>query len=153
MHATLTTASSTRLFVKYVFSKSWSLFPKTWVGLPPEISTISFLPLIITFLELCTDDTSGSSELKGHPEMCNCEHFSPLAFIQTIIFHRIMEWLGLDGTLKTIYFQLPCHGQGHHSLDQIALSPIQPWPFCHTKARTLISSWFNLFSFKNTKYL
>lgn len=36
-----------------IFSKSWYLFPKMWVGLPPEIPRIFFLPLIITFLEHC----------------------------------------------------------------------------------------------------
>jgi len=37
-----------------------------------------------------------------------------------------MEWLGLEGTLKIIWFQPPCHGQGHLPPDQVAQSPIQP---------------------------
>ena len=40
--------------------------------------------------------------------------------------HRIIEWFGLEGTLKIIWFQPPCHGQGHLPLDQVAQSPIQP---------------------------
>jgi len=40
--------------------------------------------------------------------------------------HRITEWFGLEGTLQIIWFQLPCHGQGHLPLDQVARSPIQP---------------------------
>ncbi|KAK4822675.1 hypothetical protein QYF61_019042 [Mycteria americana] len=36
------------------------------------------------------------------------------------------EWFGLEGTLKIIWFQAPCHGQGHLPLDQVAQSPIQP---------------------------
>jgi len=32
----------------------------------------------------------------------------------------------LEGTLKIIWFQPPCHEQGHLPLDQVAQSPIQP---------------------------
>jgi len=32
----------------------------------------------------------------------------------------------LEGTLKTIWFQPPCHGQGQLPLDQVAQSSIQP---------------------------
>jgi len=38
--------------------------------------------------------------------------------------HRITEWFGLEGTLTTIWFQPPCHGQRHLPLDQVAQSPI-----------------------------
>jgi len=40
--------------------------------------------------------------------------------------HRIIEWFGLAGTLKIIWFQPPCHEQGHLPLDQVAQSSIQP---------------------------
>jgi len=40
--------------------------------------------------------------------------------------YRIIEWYGLEGTLKIIWFQPPCHEQGHLPLDQVAQSPIQP---------------------------
>jgi len=40
--------------------------------------------------------------------------------------HRTIEWIGLEGTLKIIWFQSPCHGQGHLPLDQGAQSSIQP---------------------------
>lgn len=33
------------------------------------------------------------------------------------------EWFVLEGTLKIILFQPPCHGQGH--LDQVTQSPNQ----------------------------
>jgi len=41
---------------------------------------------------------------------------------------RIIEWLGLEGSLTILcrQFQAPCHGQGHLALDQVAQSPIQP---------------------------
>ncbi|PKU41813.1 hypothetical protein llap_7886 [Limosa lapponica baueri] len=39
--------------------------------------------------------------------------------------HRIIEWFGLEGTLKIIKFQDPCREQGHLPLDQVAQSPIQ----------------------------
>ena len=39
--------------------------------------------------------------------------------------HRIIEWFGFEGTLQIIWFQPPCHGQGHLPLDHIAQSPIQ----------------------------
>jgi len=32
----------------------------------------------------------------------------------------------LEGTLKIIWFQPPCHEQGHLPLDQVAWSSIQP---------------------------
>lgn len=37
--------------------------------------------------------------------------------------HRITKWFGLAGTLKTLEFQPPHHGQGCHPLDQAALGP------------------------------
>jgi len=37
-----------------------------------------------------------------------------------------IEWFGLEGTLKIIWFQPPCHGHRHLPLDQVAQSPIQP---------------------------
>ena len=40
--------------------------------------------------------------------------------------HRIIEWFGLEGTLKITWIQPPCHEQGHLPLDQVAQSPIQP---------------------------
>jgi len=39
---------------------------------------------------------------------------------------RIIEWFGLEGTLKIIEFQPPCCGQGHLPLDRVAQIPIQP---------------------------
>ena len=44
----------------------------------------------------------------------------------SLIKHRIIEWFGLEGTLKIIWFQAICHGQGHLPVDQVAQSPIQP---------------------------
>jgi len=38
----------------------------------------------------------------------------------------ITESFRLEGTLKTILFQVPCHGQGHLPPAQGAQSPIQP---------------------------
>ena len=41
-----------------------------------------------------------------------------------------MEWLGLEGTLRIITFQPPCHRQScqllDQVLDQIAQGPIEP---------------------------
>jgi len=45
---------------------------------------------------------------------------------RTWINHRIIEWFGLEVTLKISWFQPPCHEQGHLPLDQVAQSPIQP---------------------------
>ena len=44
------------------------------------------------------------------------------------VFHiyRITEQFGYERTLKITEFQLPCPGQGHLPLDQVAQSPIQP---------------------------
>ena len=44
--------------------------------------------------------------------------------------HRIIEWLGLEGTPRVIKFQLPHCDQGHQPphliLEQAAQGPIQP---------------------------
>jgi len=40
--------------------------------------------------------------------------------------HRIIEWFGLEGTLKIIWFQPPCHEQGLLLPDQGAQSSVQP---------------------------
>ena len=40
--------------------------------------------------------------------------------------HRILEWLGLEGTLKIIKIQPPCHMQGCQPPDEAAQGPIQP---------------------------
>jgi len=37
-----------------------------------------------------------------------------------------MERFGLEGTLKIIWVQPPCHERGHLPLDQAAQSSIQP---------------------------
>ena len=46
--------------------------------------------------------------------------------------HRIIEWLGLEGTSRIIKLQPLCHRQGHQPpyliLDQAAQGPIQPGP-------------------------
>ena len=46
--------------------------------------------------------------------------------IKEEMIHRIVEWFGLEGPLKIIWFQPLCHGQGHLPLDQVSQSPIQP---------------------------
>ena len=43
---------------------------------------------------------------------------------------RIIEWPGLKRTSKIIWFQHPCHGQGHQAPDQAAQSHIQPGLEC-----------------------
>lgn len=40
--------------------------------------------------------------------------------------HGIMEWSGLEETLKIILFQPHCHEQRHLLLGQVAQSPSQP---------------------------
>lgn len=40
------------------------------------------------------------------------------------IICRIIEWFELEGTLKVIYFQPPCHDQGHRPLVQVTSSHI-----------------------------
>ena len=47
-----------------------------------------------------------------------------LNYVGTV--HTITEWLRLEGTLKVIELQPPCHGQSCLSLDQAAQGPVQP---------------------------
>ena len=44
-------------------------------------------------------------------------------------FHRLIEWFWLEGTLKIILFQPPCHGQGPLPPHQGTPSPVQTWPW------------------------
>jgi len=46
--------------------------------------------------------------------------------VSETLYHRIIEYFDLEGTLEIIYFQPPCHGQGHLLLGEVAQSPIQP---------------------------
>ena len=46
--------------------------------------------------------------------------------MQMWINHRIIERFGLEGTLKIVSFQPPCHEQGHLPPAQGAQSPVQP---------------------------
>ena len=45
-------------------------------------------------------------------------------------YHRIIEWLRLEGALKIIQFQLPFHDQDCQPLDQTGQDPIQPGLEC-----------------------
>ena len=36
-----------------------------------------------------------------------------LSVLKLVDSHRMIEWFGLEGTLKIIWFQPPCHEQGH----------------------------------------
>uniref|UniRef100_A0A8C3PLQ6 Uncharacterized protein n=1 Tax=Calidris pygmaea TaxID=425635 RepID=A0A8C3PLQ6_9CHAR len=56
----------------------------------------------------------------------SCKQVEGIEIVEFQLVHRIIEWFGLEGTLKIIEFQTPCHGQGHLPLDQVAQSPIQP---------------------------
>ena len=53
--------------------------------------------------------------------------------------HRIVEWLMLEYTLKTIGFQTPYHGRGSHPPDQAAQDSIQPGLEC-------LQGWGKVFS-------
>ena len=46
------------------------------------------------------------------------------------VSHRIIEWLRLVGTLKTVKLQPPCYGQCCQPVDQAAQGPIQPGLEC-----------------------
>jgi len=53
-----------------------------------------------------------------HPQ---CKICLPSVFFASILpAHSIIEWFGLEGTLKIIWFQPSCHGQGHLPPDQVA---------------------------------
>ena len=44
---------------------------------------------------------------------------------------QMIEWFGLEGTFKIMYFQPQCYRQGRLPLDQVAHSPIQPGLECY----------------------
>lgn len=52
-----------------------------------------------------------------------------------------MEWLGLEGTLRIVWFQLdPCHVQGHLLLEQGGQSPTQ----CSRTAAVAAQGWWDM---------
>ena len=58
--------------------------------------------------------------------------------------YRIIEWFGLEGTIKGHLVQSPCSEQGYLLLDQVAQSPVQPglecfqgWGFYHLSGQPL----------------
>jgi len=59
-------------------------------------------------------------------KVCDCAKAPANCVFPLSQNHRIVEWFGLEGTLKIIWFQPLCHGQGHLQLDQAAQSPLQP---------------------------
>jgi len=63
--------------------------------------------------------------------------------------HRIIEWFGLEVTLKMICFQPPCHEQGHLPLDQVAQTLPgrgQPQLLWETCASVTSPSWWRISS-------
>lgn len=57
-------------------------------------------------------------------------------------YHRIMEWFGVEGTLKSSSSSPSAVGQVAKSLDQVAQSPVQPglehfqeWDICNYVAK------------------
>jgi len=65
-------------------------------------------------------------------------HFTSFFFCVQVLTsqnHRIIEWLGVEGTPKTIKFQPPCHRQGHHPPDVV------PLPGKQCDLRTCLIQW------------
>ena len=101
------------------------------------IALISFLCPRKISSKLCPEWRAGapSRQLEavlkgGQPSPCVAQPQQGNA-AKIPLCHRIIEWFGLEGTLKLIQFQPPCHGQGHLPLDQVAQNSIQPGQFTH----------------------
>ena len=76
---------------------------------------------------LCSNTTSKypKHRLEGLKEYVALLFYYQLTYLILSFSHRIVEWFGLEETLKIIYFQTSCHGQGCHPLCWVAQSPIQ----------------------------
>lgn len=58
--------------------------------------------------------------------------------------HRITEWFGLEGTLKTTQFKPPRHGQRQLPLHQVSAAPSSP-AMSSSREGTPTASTVNLF--------
>ena len=73
------------------------------------------------FLQLCLEESKGKNTWKLILLFC-CW---PEPVINEKWSHRTIESFELEGTFKGHLVQLPCNGQGHLQLHQVAQSPIQ----------------------------
>ena len=107
----MNTGVNTALFPRNLSLISWSAWlPLNIVTDPDDILTNALNPHIL-------------SSLPKPVIIC----YNPI-LLHTITEsenYEIIEWFGLEGTLKIIWFQSPCHGQAHLPPDQVAQSPIQ----------------------------
>jgi len=91
----------------------------TWFG-----SHQSCLPAEVWVTGICNAGGSGSFCWGGFFNWTKCLRSQVLCALSARN-HRITEWFGLEGTLKIIWSQPPCHEQGHLPPDQAAQSSIQ----------------------------
>lgn len=52
------------------------------------------------------------------PHFCSCILCAFSSIHAFNAYYRIVEWFGLKRTLQIFQFQLPCHGQSYHPLNQ-----------------------------------
>ncbi|CAN0052273.1 unnamed protein product [Bubo scandiacus] len=58
--------------------------------------------------------------IKGQDDSLLPQHYCKgIMHMKHLIRFRMVKWFGLEETLKIIWFQPPCHGQGHLPLDQV----------------------------------
>jgi len=89
-----------------------------------------YYPLVLQIKHpIANKRTSLSSKIFVKSTHCPCGELQLQwqgNLVSEVILGSITESFGLEGTLKIILFQAPCHGQGHLPLDQVAQSPMQP---------------------------
>ena len=95
---------------------------------PPAAATalLCFLPLLYALLSDHYLGLASNRTLFFNPYPQEWMGKATLTLRAALGALRIIEWLGLEGTLKITWFQPPCHEQGHLPPDQVAQSSIQP---------------------------